>query len=99
MLVTLRAALLAVTAQSATAAWSVHKGNAVPNTAKGSSAGHWVLGSAKSADACEALAPHHNASIFAWNQKSHHCYLRFDGTWDLQPNGHVLSGCIAGAPH
>eukprot|EP01046_Picozoa_sp_COSAG06_P093705 COSAG06_NODE_39883_length_407_cov_2.506494_1_plen_63_part_01 len=28
--------------------WSLHKGNAVPNTAKHSSPGHWVLAEAKS---------------------------------------------------
>ena len=94
--VILRSVFFVVSCQSATAAWSIHEGNAVPNTAKGSSTDHWVLDSAKSVDGCEALAPTHNASIFAWNKKSHHCYLRFDGTWSLVKNGHVISGCVAG---
>ena len=76
--------------------WSLHKGNAVPNTAKHSSPGHWVLAEAKSLQGCEALAPKHNATIFAFNERSHHCYLRSDGTWVLETNAHVMSGCVAG---
>lgn len=43
--------------------------------------------------ACEALT---NCTIMSWNKKSHHCYGRFDGVWELTSNPRVISGCISG---
>lgn len=81
-------------------AWKRFPGrNSVPNSTKGSSAGRWVLKKAESVKECEGLSPRYNASIFAFNSNSNHCYLRFDDVWETEQNEHTTAGCLIGHVH
>lgn len=54
-----------------------------------------------SATACQvACASHANCTIFAWNEKSQHCWFRLDNMWDAPGTNQpypAISGCRSGS--
>jgi predicted neuraminidase len=43
---------------------------------------------------CDGEGPD-NCVVFDWNAHSGHCYIRFDGVWELAHNDHVTSCCLS----
>lgn len=59
-----------------------------------------LIGTEPSLAACQHVCRGQGPScgIVSWNKITHHCYGRFDGSWELVPNPRVTSACILSGP-
>eukprot|EP00041_Stephanoeca_diplocostata_P000282 m.14078 g.14078 ORF g.14078 m.14078 type:complete len:479 (+) comp10298_c0_seq2:141-1577(+) len=76
--------------------WDLEKN--VDCVGSGTVPGKWYPVKADDESACQAAATQNNVSIFSFNYKSKHCYLRQDGVWQTVPNDHTMCGCIYQGP-